>query len=48
MSCETEETATKTFNLLCEAHEENTSSTAHVFEWHWRFSEGRQDVENRE
>jgi len=32
--------------LLCEAYGENALSRAHVFEWHKRFSEGREDVEH--
>jgi len=39
-------TATKPFNLLCEACGENTLSRAHVFEWHNRCSEGREDVDD--
>jgi hypothetical protein len=34
--------------LLLEAPEENTLSRAHVLEWHIRFSEGREDVEDDE
>jgi hypothetical protein len=37
--------ATEIFNLLCEAYGENTLSRAHVFEWHKRFSEGRENAE---
>jgi transposase len=39
-------TATETFNMLREAYGENTLSRARVFEWHKRFSEGREDVED--
>jgi hypothetical protein len=35
--------ATETFNLSCEGYGENTVSTAHVYEWHKRFSQGRED-----
>jgi hypothetical protein len=34
------------FNLLCETYGDNTLSRAFVFEWHKRFSEGREDVED--
>jgi hypothetical protein len=36
-------TATETFDLLCEVYGENTLSRARVFQWHNRFSEGRED-----
>jgi hypothetical protein len=39
-------TATETLNLLCEAHGEETLSIARVFEWHKRFTDGREDVEH--
>ncbi|GFW48425.1 hypothetical protein TNCV_1109851 [Trichonephila clavipes] len=32
--------ATKTFQILTEAYEEETLSRAHVFEWHKRFLRG--------
>jgi hypothetical protein len=38
-------TATGTFSLLCKEYGENTLSRACVFEWHKRFSEGKQDIE---
>jgi len=34
--------------LLSEAYEENSLSTAHVFEWHKTFTERREDVEDDE
>jgi hypothetical protein len=34
------------FYLLCETNEENTLSRACVFEWHKRFSEEREYVED--
>jgi hypothetical protein len=34
--------------MLQEAYRENSLSRAHVFEWHKRFSEGREDVEGDE
>jgi hypothetical protein len=39
-------TAMDMFNLLCEVCGENTLSRACLFEWHKRFSEERQDVED--
>jgi hypothetical protein len=39
-------TATETFNLLHEAYGKNILSRAHVLEWHKKFSEGREDVED--
>jgi len=39
---------TETFNMLHEAYGEMTLSRAYVFEWHKRFSEGREDVEDDE
>jgi hypothetical protein len=42
-------TGTETFNMLCEVYgENNTISTAHMSEWHKRFSEERQDMEDDE
>jgi hypothetical protein len=41
-------TAIEIFNLLHEVYGGNTLSRAHVFEWHKRFSEGREDVEANE
>jgi hypothetical protein len=38
--------ATEMFNLLCEAYGENIISRACVFEWHERFPEGTEDVED--
>jgi len=40
------ETATEAFSLLCEVYTENTLSRDHMFEWHKRLSEGREDVED--
>jgi hypothetical protein len=37
---------TETFQLLAEAYGEDSMSLAHVFEWHERFSEGRESVED--
>jgi hypothetical protein len=34
--------------MLREVYEENTLSRAHVFEWHKKFSVGREDVEDDE
>jgi hypothetical protein len=41
-------TATKTFNLLCQACGENTLLRPRLFKWHNRFSEGREDVKDDE
>ncbi|GFT38952.1 hypothetical protein TNCV_388171 [Trichonephila clavipes] len=38
--------ATKTFQILTEAYGDETLSSAHVFEWHKRFSGGRVCVED--
>jgi hypothetical protein len=38
--------ATEMFSLFCEAYGQNTLSRAVVFEWHKRFSEGREDMED--
>ena len=38
--------ATETFLLLTEAYGEDCMSRAHVFEWHKRFSEGRESVKD--
>jgi hypothetical protein len=38
-------TATEMFSVSHEAYGENTLSRAHVFEWHKRFSEGREAME---
>jgi transposase len=40
--------ATETLNLLREAYGEDALSRSRVFEWHKRFSEGREDVEDDE
>jgi hypothetical protein len=37
-------TATETTDLLWRAYGENTLSRPRMFEWHKRFSEGREDV----
>jgi hypothetical protein len=37
---------TETFQLLTEAYGEDCISCAHVFEWHKRFSEGRESVKD--
>jgi len=36
----------ETFQLFTEAYGEDCMSHAHVFEWHKRFSEGRQSVKD--
>jgi len=41
-----EKTAIGTFNLLREAYEENTLPRSRVSEWHKRWSEGGEDVED--
>jgi len=41
-------TATETLNLLREAYGEDALSKSRVFDWHKRFSEGREDVEDNE
>ena len=38
--------ATETFQLLTEAYGEDCMSRARVFEWHKRFSEGRESVKD--
>jgi hypothetical protein len=38
-------TATETFNLLREAYGGNTLRKGNMFEWHKRFSEGREEAE---
>jgi hypothetical protein len=38
--------ATETFQLLTEAYGEDGMSRARVFEWHKRFSEGRESVKD--
>jgi hypothetical protein len=38
--------ATETFQLLTEAYGEDCISRARVFEWHKRFSEGRESVKD--
>jgi hypothetical protein len=38
--------ATETFQLLTEAYREDCMSRARVFEWHKRFSEGREIVKD--
>src|SRR5215469_13423761 len=38
--------ATETFHLLTEAYGEDCMSRARVFEWHKRFSEGRESVKD--
>ena len=38
--------ATETFQLLTEAYGEDYMSRARVFEWHKRFSEGRESVKD--
>jgi hypothetical protein len=38
--------ATETFQLLTEAYDEDLMSRARVFEWHKRFSEGRESVKD--
>jgi hypothetical protein len=38
--------ATETFKLLTEAYGEDCMSRARVFEWHKRFSEGRESVKD--
>jgi hypothetical protein len=38
--------ATETFQLLTEAYGEDCMSRARVFEWHERFSEGRESVKD--
>jgi hypothetical protein len=38
--------ATETFQLLTEAYGEDCMSCARVFEWHKRFSEGRESVKD--
>ena len=39
-------TPTETFNLLQEVYGDATMSRTWIFEWHKRFREGREDVEN--
>jgi hypothetical protein len=39
-------TATEKLSLLCEVYGENTLSRAHVFQWHKKFSEGREGLED--
>ena len=39
-------TPTETFNSLQEVYEEATMSRTRIFEWHKRFREGREDVED--
>ena len=39
-------TPTETFNLLQEVYEDATMSRTRIFEWHKRFREGREDVED--
>ena len=39
-------TPTETFNLLQEVYGDATMSTTRIFEWHKRFREGREDVED--
>jgi hypothetical protein len=41
-------TATETYQLVCEAYGEHNLSRARVFEWHRRFLGGREDVEDDE
>jgi len=36
----------ETFQLLTEAYNEDCMSRAHVFEWHKRFSEGKQSLKD--
>ena len=43
---ETEEIATETVRLLTEAYGEDCMSHACVFEWHERFSEGRESMKD--
>jgi len=38
--------ATETFQLLTEAYGENCMFRARVFEWHKRFSEGRESLKD--
>ena len=40
--------ATQTFELLKQAYGENALSRARVFDWHRRFKEGQEDVEDEE
>ena len=39
-------TPTETFNLLQEVYGDATMSRTRIFEWHKRFREGREDVED--
>jgi hypothetical protein len=39
-------TVTETFQLLTEAYGEECMSPARVFEWHKRFSEGRESMKD--
>jgi hypothetical protein len=40
-------TTTETFNLLCQVYGEYVVSTPTLFEWHKKFPDGRENVENK-